>query len=178
MKKWIALLLAILCVIGFASCKDESSKEKKKTSAKEEKTEDMTDTRLYSFLHEGVSVIPGDDAKASLAALTHLQLGESAQGSCLGGVDGEDVVYVYNGFYIGTFRTSSEEEIRWVVFTDDSVSTRQGIKVGATADEVKAAYGMCSTETESLLTYRCDRTELRFELRDGAVIGIAYTVAE
>ena len=93
MKKWLALLLAILCVIGFASCKDESSKEKKKTSTKEEKTEDMTDTRLYSFLHEGVSVIPGDDAKASLAALTHLQLDESAQGSCLGGVDGEDVVY-------------------------------------------------------------------------------------
>ena len=64
------------------------------------------------------------------------------------------------------------------MLTDDSVSTKRGIKVGSTADEVKAEYGTNASATDAMLTYQSGGSELRFTLRDGAVVGIAYTVAE
>ena len=165
MKKWIAFLLAISCLICVYGCEQDQKN-------------DGNDPPPYEFVNEGVTVTPGADAKPVLEALAVKKLQESAKGSCLGGVDGEDVRYVYSGFCIETFRTSTEEEIRWVVFTDDSVETQRGIRVGSTADEVKAAYGSNNSETESLLRYQGGGTELRFTLRDGVVIGIEYTVAE
>ena len=165
MKKWIALLLAIFCLIGVCGCKKCQKN-------------DGNDPPPYEFVNEGVTVTPGADAKPVLEALAAKKLQESAKGSCLGVVDGEDVRYVYSGFCIETFRTSTEEEIRWVVFTDDSVETQRGIRVGSTADEVKASYGTNESETDQLLRYQSGGTELRFTLRDGVVIGIEYTVAE
>ena len=164
MKKWIALVLAVLCAVTLIACKDETNKG--------------GDGELYAFVIDGVGVIPGNDAKPVLEQLQSRKLGESAKGSCLGGIDGEDVLYDYGNFVIKTFRTAEEEEIRWVSLADDSVSTKKGIKVGASVDAVKAAYGEPTQESDALLMYRCGETELRFTLRDGAVKGIEYTVTE
>ncbi len=167
MKKWIAVLLAAVCVIGLCACKDEPVIG--------------GDEELYGFAVDGVLVTPGAKAKDVLEALSSRNPTVSAKGSCLGGVDGEDVRYVYEGFYIETFRLSEgheDEEIRWVCFTDDSVATKRGIKIGSTADEVKSAYGIDGSEGDSMLTCQSGSTELRFKLRDGVVVEISYTVVE
>ena len=167
MKQWMALILAMLCVIGICACKKDEPQG--------------NDPEPYSFAVDGVTVTPGAKAKDVIASLASKNPTVSAKGSCLDGVDGEDVRYAYTGFYIETFRLSEgheDEEIRWVCFTDDSVSTRRGIKIGSTADEVKAAYGTNASATDELLTYQSSGTELRFKLREGAVVEISYTVAE
>ncbi len=167
MKKWIAVLLAAVCVIGICGCENEKN--------------EGVDPEPYAYVIDDVVVTPGAKAKDVLAALSSRNPTVSAKGSCLGGVDGEDVRYVYEGFYIETFRLSEgheDEEIRWVCFTDDSVATKRGIKIGSTADEVKAEYGTNASATDELLTYQSSGTELRFKLRDGAVVEISYTVVE
>lgn len=167
MKQWLALLLAVLCLVGVCGCQKEKN--------------EGNDPEPYSFVIDGVTVTPGAKAKDVLAALSDRNPTVSAKGSCLGGVDGEDVRYVYAGFYIETFRLSEgheDEEIRWICFSDDSVATKQGIKLGSTADEVKAAYGENAAVTDSQLIYQSGGTELRFKLRNGSVFGIEYTVVE
>ena len=167
MKQWMAVILAVLCVVGICACKDDEPQG--------------NDPEPYSFVVDGVTVTPGAKAADVLAALSSKNPTVSAKGSCLGGVDGEDVNYVYDGFYIQTFRLSEghpDEEIRWIFFTDDSVSTQRGIKIGSTAEEVQYLYGTNASATDTLLTYQSGGTELRFELRGGVVSEIAYTVSE
>ncbi len=166
LKRWIAVLLAAVCVMGLGACKEDESQG--------------VDPVPYSFVFDGVTITPGEKAKDVLAALSAHDPNVSAKGSCLDGADGEDVRYVYTGFYIETFRLSEgheDEEIRWIVFTDDSVSTQRGIKIGSTLQEVKDEYGS-GVETDSLITYLTAGVHIRFSLRDRVVVGISYTVAE
>lgn len=166
MNRWLTVLLAVLCLVALVSCKEDEP------AAKDEP---------YAFVVDGVTVTPGELSATVLTALKSRNPAISSKGSCLGGVDGEDVNYVYQGFRIQTFRLSegdANEEIRWVTLTDDSVKTEKGIAIGATIEAVKAAYGEPATTTGGTLIYRRGGTELRFETRNGAVIGIAYTVAE
>jgi hypothetical protein len=163
-RNWIALLLAMLCAIGFCACQKDEPKDEP-----------------YAFVVDGVKVIPGEKASGALGALASRNPSVSAKGSCLGGVDGEDVNYVYQGFRIQTFRLSegdANEEIRWITFMDDSIKTEEGIAIGATVEAVKEAYGEPAETTGGTLIYRRGGTELRFGTRDGVVSGISYTVSE
>jgi hypothetical protein len=167
-NKWLAVLLAALCLLSLVACKGDEP-------------EIGGDGELYGFVIDGVKVIPGAKASDALTALASQNPATSSKGSCLGGVDGEDVNYVYAGFRIQTFRLKegdANEEIRWITLTDDSVKTEEGIAIGSTVEALKAAYGEPVETTSSTIIYRSGKTELRFETRDGAVIGIAYTVAE
>ncbi len=167
-NQWLAVLLAALCLLSLVACKGD-----------EAESSDSEDA--FVFVTDGVRVIPGAKASDALTALASKNPATSSKGSCLGGVDGEDVNYVYAGFRIQTFRLKegdANEEIRWVTLTDDSVKTEEGIAIGSTVEAVKEAYGEPVETTSSTIIYRSGKTELRFETRDGAVIGIAYTVAE
>ena len=169
-NRWLIALLAVACLISIVACKGDEPQI-------------GGDGELYGFLIDGVKIIPGAKASDALTALASQNPAVSAKGSCLGGVEvaGEDVTYVYAGFRIQTFRLKEgdpDEEIRWIIFTDDSVKTAEGIAIGATVDAVKETYGNPTEETGSTLIYRSGKTELRFDTRDGAVNGISYTVSE
>ena len=166
--RWLTVLLAVACLMSIIAC----NKDEEKNGGNDD---------VFGFAVDGVKAIPGAKAADVLAALASRSPTVSAKGSCLGGVDGEDVNYVYAGFRIQTFRLQegdANEEIRWITFTDDSVKTEEGIAIGATVEAVKQAYGEPTKTTGSTLIYRRGKTELRFETRGGAVNGISYTVAE
>ena len=167
-NRWLIALLAIACLMSIVACKKDQ-------------TENGGNDDSFYFEVDGVKAYPAGRASYVLTALESRKPAVSAKGSCLGGVDGDDVNYVYAGFRIQTFRLSEgdpNEEIRWIIFTDDSVKTAEGIAIGASADAVKETYGTPAEETGSTLIYRRGKTELRFDTRDGAVNGISYTVSE
>ena len=162
--RFLAALAAILCLLALWGCEENTDGEEP-----------------YSFTVEGVTLTPGGKAKDVLALLAGRNPVISVGKSCLGGVDGEDVNYVYAGFHVQTFRISEghpDEEIRWVILDDDSVATDRGITIGSEASAVKTAYGAPTTESDSLLLYQRGGTTLRFGLREGRVVSIAFTVAE
>lgn len=164
MKRTVILcLVALLCLPMLFAC---NGGEQKPTGTP------------FVFQVENTAVYPGMMAGDVLTALSAKNPQISVSSSCLGGVDGEDVTYVYQGFRIQTFRTASSEEIRWVILSDDSVKTVEGIAIGDTADAVKSVYGEPSEKTDTLLSYVRGQVKLRFAIRDGAVRSIEYTVAE
>ncbi|MDR0812475.1 MAG: hypothetical protein LBO63_00505 [Oscillospiraceae bacterium] len=47
----------------------------------------------------------------------------------------------YDGFYITTFQSGTITYVRALIITENTVSTAEGITLGSTADDIKAAYG-------------------------------------
>lgn len=163
-KKVLAWGLALLCMLLAVSCGDD--------------TKPHDGLEPYSFVVDGVVFTPGADASSVFAVWKGKTPQISVKASCLGGVDGEDVTYVYDDFRIQTFRSSEGEELRWVILMSDAMATTKGIAVGSAVDQVKATYGEPVEESDSLLVYLQGGTKLRFKHREGAVTSIEYTVAE
>ena len=164
-KKLIAVLLALLCLSAVA-CKPK---------------DDAKSGKEYIFQYGNVDIKVGGKAAPVLEALKGKEPTVSSKASCLSGEDGEDVTYVYGGFRIETFRLKegdADEQIRRVVFLDDSVVTKEGVTVGATVQKVKDTYGTPSDETAYRIDYNGKGMCLRFTLRDGTVTGVSYEVAE
>ncbi len=164
MKRWMACLLGLLlCMSAFCACKEDVPEQKGEP---------------YSFAVDGIAFTPGGDAGAPLAAWKGAAPQISVKGSCLDGVDGEDVTYVFTDFRIQTFRTGASEVIRWVILQSDAVKTGKGIAIGDSAEQMKTAYGQPTEETASLSVYESGGTRLRFTHRDGVITKIEYTVSE
>ena len=130
----------------------------------------------FAFSYEGVDVIVGTDMNSlvdSLAAVAgEPQYFEAA--SCAG--DGMSKTYTYKGgsFSISTNPSGNSDIISSIMLNDDTVSTKEGICIGSTADEVTAAYGESSNATETTMTYEKGSSSIVFVLQDGKVNNIIY----
>lgn len=132
----------------------------------------------YKFSYKGVDIICNaafDDSKFDKNEYELTQ-----QASCAG--QGLDYVYVFKG---GSFQVvshpmddnSGEAKVMYVMLCDDTVATAEGVYIGNTADQVKAAYGEPDAEksTEALLIYIKGSSFLQFEVDDkNVVVGITY----
>lgn len=95
--------------------------------------------------------------------------------------DGMDKTYSYGGVTLYTYPDGDTDRLMELYCTGGSVSAGD-ITFGATAEDVKAAFGSGCTETDSLLTYALEPesdqnvpASLYFELEDGTVSAIAIT---
>ena len=130
----------------------------------------------FAFSYEGVDVIVGTDMNSLVdslnAAAGEPQYFEAA--SCAG--DGMSKTYTYKGgsFSISTNPSGNSDIISSIMLNDDTVSTKEGICIGSTADEVTAAYGESANATETTMTYDKGSSSIVFVLQDGKVNNIIY----
>lgn len=162
MKKLIALCMACLaCLFILTACEEQKDEEN------------------WRFTTGGVTLEPGKTCAEALTKLSSACKSHSATDSCANAA-GQDVLYVYDGFRLTTYREKENdpnEKLVKIEFTSDAVKTAEGITVGSTADAVKAAYGEPTTDSGSTLIYRRGATELLLTVRDGRVTGISYSEA-
>lgn len=177
------ILAATLCATTLTAC----SKEKKPVSSginiisSQGQGGDMrfvvdpnAEANNYYFTYNDVKVIIGVKVDKVVAALgNNYTYNEAA--SCAG--QGISKIYTYNGgsFSIETQPVDNADYISTINFGDDSISTAEGICIGKTADEVKAAYGNpIADSTEDTLQYDKGSSRLTFQIADGKVTGIFY----
>ena len=67
--------------------------------------------------------------------------------------------------------------IRSCRLTDDTVTTGEGVYIGSSEDDVKAAYGEEGGDAEGMLSYTAGDVTLNFILEDGVVTSIEYLPA-
>lgn len=162
MKKLIAVCLVCLaCLFVLTACEEQKSEES------------------WCFTTGGVTLEPGKICAEALTKLSASCKSQSATDSCANAA-GQDVLYVYDGFRLTTYREKENdpnEKLVKIEFTSDAVKTAEGITVGSTADAVKAAYGEPTSDNGSTMTYRRGSTELLFTIRDGKVTGVGYSEA-
>lgn len=166
MKKLICIVLALVCVLGLVACTDNSGNGTTKPT-----TGDKNTPKGYLFTYNGTQF--GVDM-AMEGVLTKLGQPDDKLTSASCAFGGNDTVYYYDSIEISTNDELGYERIYSIYLKDDLVSTEKNICVGATADEVKTAYGEPTATAANGLTYEKDGMTLKFNLKDGSVSSILY----
>ena len=128
----------------------------------------------FSFAANGAEITVNENMANVLAALGEPQSYFEAE-SCA--FEGLDKTYTYAGFVITTYPDGDQDFINSIRLTDDSAATREGVYIGCTADQVRAAYGEEEDGPVSALSYTNGDTRLNFILEGDAVISIEYLPA-
>lgn len=125
----------------------------------------------FSCIIDGVTARPNTPAADVIAALGDgYELFEAP--SCA--FQGTDRVYTYSSVIIRTYPMSDVDYISAIEFRNDMLSTREGIFIGNSEDEIRAAYGEPDNVLSGGIEYTKDDVTLSFIIRDGVVEGISY----
>lgn len=89
--------------------------------------------------------------------------------------EGMDKVYTYNSIVVRSYTRDGVDYIAAVELKDDTVATAEGIRIGSTEEEVRAAYGEDGTEGASGIEYTRGDSFISFIFEDGKVVAITYT---
>lgn len=163
MKRFLSVMLALVMVLSIGvmltGCSSDDSG--KGTSTNNEPP--------FVFKANGTEVKFNQLADSTIEALG-TPLSKFEEASCA--FNGIDKTYMYQGFQLVTYPANEKDYISSVLIVDDSVSTAEGISIGSTLEEVKAAYGDASGD--SALSYTRGDTTLKIMIADGKVSSIEY----
>ena len=127
MKKVLALSVALLLLtFSLIACGDSSNDNVSDGGAAD-----------YFIEYAGQKIKPADDAKTLLPKLGNYT---SEDGEACGTGE-KDVIYTLAGIEIETHVSGETEKVRQIKLLDDSVSTPEGVSIGASRDDVIKAYG-------------------------------------
>ena len=129
-----------------------------------------------TFAFNGAQITPDDNMSSVLASVGDAQNVTSVP-SCIG--VGEDKIYSYGEFKIESYPNSAGERVLNITIEGSTVSTPKGIRVGMTADDVKAAYGTDALDPSSddyILIYRSGSRHLDFLMENGVIFEIDYVL--
>ena len=87
---------------------------------------------------------------------------------------GIDKTYTYSNFELYTYPKNKVDYVSSIYILDGSVSTKEGIHIGSTTEEMTAAYGNDYKEELGAYTYTKDKSTLTFIIDNGTVSSIEY----
>lgn len=193
MKKLIAMMLALLMVLGLAACgaEEEPNADLVITRApvEENETEAPTDGEeapveeteapapeaaggVFAFTLEGVELIPGEPFDAS--ALPEAQ-SQYTVPSCA--LEGTDNVYNYGTVEVTAYDEGNGEHVYSVYFIDPNITTPEGLALGDTMSKVVELYGEDYTEEGTSYIYTKGNTMLIVIAQGDVVASIEYRMA-
>ncbi len=88
--------------------------------------------------------------------------------------NGMDRVYVYSGFEIHTYEDQGKDYVSAIILLDDSVSTKEGIYLYSSLEEVLDVYGSNYTKNFDLYTFERAKSKITFLFQDNQLISIEY----
>ncbi|HIT34703.1 MAG TPA: hypothetical protein IAC31_08800 [Candidatus Faecousia intestinigallinarum] len=180
MKKIIALLLALCLVFALAACGADENKGTAPSTNAPVSTNGQQDPSQptageasdgFSFTYNGATIAINAPAAPILEALGEPK-SYTEEASCA--FDGLDKTYYFGSFYMNTYPGEDQDYVFGFWFADDSVSTQEGIYIGATQAEVEEAYGADSYNGSNAYIVTKGETKLTVILTDGLVSSIQY----
>ncbi len=129
----------------------------------------------YGFIYKNIKITPHDKMSELLPGIGDPVSYEESE-SCF--YQGLDKDYTYPGFKLRTYPMEGVDYVLNVVFTDDSVTTPEGIMLGSSRAEVVAEYGSSFKEENGSTVYTLGKTELRIRFDGDSVSAIEYWALE
>ena len=187
MKKFIAVLLAMLMMLSLAACGETDKPQETavppvteapatEPSATEEGELDggfdigVVPVDPFVFTFNGVTLIPGAvyDAAALPEPTSVYQVPSCA-------IEGTDNVYNFNdAVEITAFNDGSQEIIYSIAIFDPNVCTDEGLYLGDDMARVIELYGEDYTENGTAMVYTKGNTELTIILQNGFVVDMEF----
>ena len=130
-------------------------------------------TENFVFTYSGCNIIINTDI--DIARFNDDDYDYQEVPSCAG--QGISKFYTFNGgsFVVSTNPVGNEDSIAMITINDDSVSTAEGIFIGNTVDQLKAAYGEPKENDGTTYTYEKGSSILVFLVDDsGKITNIIY----
>jgi hypothetical protein len=90
--------------------------------------------------------------------------------------DGLDKTYFYGSFYMDTYPDDGHDFVYGWWFADDSISTQEGIYIGATQADVEKAYGADCFNGENAYIITRNGGTLTIIVEEGIVTSIQYAI--
>jgi len=179
--KIISVALVAVCATAIAAgCNDTSSNNtglSLQTSAQSSmpiQTTAAEGVEGYVFTYKGTEVRVNTDMNKILSSLgDDYSYFEAA--SCAGLGMSKTFTYGGGSVVISTNPNGAVDVISSIALYDDTVQTPEGIYIGCSKDQVKAAYSNPTDETDTTLSYELNDTMLVFIFNgDGNVVNILY----
>ncbi len=168
MKKIIALTTAVCLMFCFAACGSSTSGETQGNGGAE-----IVANSNFSFTYKDVEIKLAAPAEPIIEKLGEpKKYTESA--SCA--FDGLDKSYYYGSFYLETYPQGDKDFVYGWWFADDSVSTPEGIYIGAAKADVDAAYDAENFNGTNAYTVKDGNGTLTIILENDAVTSIQYNL--
>ena len=172
MKKILAIFLCLLMLLTLLACDSgDDNKDKSDDGAAKTTAAESSAKVKYYVEAGGVKIELGADADAIITALGTPKA-TAEVGNC--GGQGTLTKYTYASMEIYVLTSGSSKTIDQITLLDDTISTPEGIKIGSTKQDVDAKCKTPTKSTESAYTYTSGNKNLKFNFRDGAVVGIDY----
>lgn len=86
---------------------------------------------------------------------------------------GEEVIYTYSGFSLSAYKEGEKEVLQSILITDDSVTTKEGLFIGADEKKVIELYGN-TLKKSGVLAYPKGETKLLVVIEKEKVLSIEY----
>ena len=167
MKKIICLLM--VCMLALAACGGSGDAETTQASGGTTQAAEQQSTDAYVFTVKGVKVVMNAEAKPIIEALGECKSYHEEASCAFNGLDKE---YNYGSFIIRTYPKDDVDYISAVDLMDDTVTTPEGLYIGATKDDVVKAYGQPSGDFYEYVKGDCS---LLFLFDGDTVTSIQYT---
>jgi len=143
-------------------------------TAGDEQNENIPDEKKgYYFEYKGIKIGVNDEAAPIIEALGEPMHYFEAP-SCA--FEGMDKIYSYSGFEFTTYTKNNKDYIASLVFLDDTVTTREGITLNATLEDLVAAYGSNYEQNFNEYSYSDGNCILSFILENGEVVSVEYSM--
>lgn len=173
MKKRVLLLLALALCLVLAGCSqgNDSKGENKENKDAQNTSQEANASGGYVFVKDGVEIKMNARADELIQGLGKPQ-SEFIAPTCA--FQGNDKVFTYPGFQLNTYQNEkSEDFVLGVLLTDDSVATKEGLRLFDPISKVKELYG--ETEVKEGL-YRYEKGDCLLSIVDnnGKVYSIEY----
>ena len=168
MKKILCLLAALCLLMSLAACNSGTPAQ---TTAPAATNAPAAQAEGYNFTVNGTKISMHAAAAPIVAALGEAK-NYTEQTSCA--FEGIDKTYYYGSFYMTTYPMKDADYVFSLWFADDSVTTEEGIYVGATQAAVEAAYGASGYNGSNAYIMTKGQTKLTIILEAGVVTSIQY----
>lgn len=176
-RKLFAAILAVTFILSGCGEKEkvitgEKNKETSQALEADNKIDNSANSKKgYVFKTGDIEIEIEAEAKPYIDALGEPKSYYESPSCAFGDLD---KIYTYNGFEINTFSTDGKDYVSIIILNDDSVSTKEGIFIGDSADKVKEIYGTDVQKNDNALVYAKGNMKLCFFIKGDVVESIQY----
>ena len=169
-KNLLAVTLMVLCV-GLMAC---GGKEKEAETQVQTQQEQQKAETGYVFENKGLTMNIDGNVTDYVAKLGEPSGGYYEAKSCA--FEGLDKFWYYDGFTLQGYQKSGAELVYAITFDDDTVKTKEGVKIGDSKEKMTSAYGSNYKQDGNMYSYVSGNMELQFTVKDEVVMGITYAL--